>query len=235
MTGCADPEFRAIRRRGQIRVCVEDRGPVLINRPVRLVPTPRGFQSVGPANGRTYNRKIRNTGWWSQPCDVPTCRWTTLFLVRRIIEHTNQPRTAEPSRLDPKPQNPTPFGCAAAGPLRDARSWHRPRQLSGTGRGDADEPVSGIFERPIRLDRPPCEVGCERQDYDSSPPARNLLERSARSLTIEPWNHSWPTTRTTLLQSLVAGPVGARVRLKPASGNRNGSGACLCRSGLRLR
>ena len=76
---------------------------------------------------------------------TPTCRWTTRFLFRRIIERTSQHRTAEPSRLNPKPQSQTPSGCApsqtpsgcapsgcaAAGPLRDARSWHRPRQLSG--------------------------------------------------------------------------------------------------------
>ena len=125
--------------------------------------------------------------------------------------------------------------------LRRRRTVARRQKLASatsverTERGDADEPVSGIFERPIQLERPPCEVGCERHDHDSSPPARNLLERSARSLTISHRNHSWPTTRTTLLQFLVAGPVGARVRLKPASGNRNGLGACPCRSGLRRR
>ena len=68
-----------------------------------------------PAQRRTYNRKIHSTRRWSQPFDVRTYPRQTRFLFRRIIEHTSQHRTAEPSWLDPKPKSQTPFGWSPFG------------------------------------------------------------------------------------------------------------------------
>ena len=87
-------------------------------------------------------------------------------------------------------------------------------------RSRADEPVDEILVW---------------QNHESSPPTWGLLERSVGSGTIGRPQSLWHPHRKPLLQSRVAGRAGARVRLELASGNRNGSGACPCSSGLRSR
>jgi hypothetical protein len=109
---CVEPEFRAILRSGQIHVCVEDRGPVSINRSVRLVPTPLGLQSVGPAGGRvarpTGGPAIKNP---QRETLVPAVRRPHLPMDDPISgspNHRARERTSHRSTKSAQPHTPKP-------------------------------------------------------------------------------------------------------------------------------